>query len=129
MIVSFWISTPSLASTACRNPTYQSWNDGAYELYKESSHSGMVTPSNAACRMWRLCAGRHGARGHLVQAIAPAAPRHGAASELVHDDDLLAAHDVVHILRLQLLSLERIDQVGRPLLPRIVQVWHLPSKL
>ena len=64
--------------------------------------------------------------GHLVQAIAPASARHGAAGELVHDDDLRAAHDVVDVLGLQLLCLEGIDEVGCPLLSRVVQVCHLP---
>ena len=46
-----------------------------------------------------------------MQAIAPAAAGHGAPGELVHNDDLLAAHDVVDILVLQLLGLERVDEV------------------
>jgi hypothetical protein len=62
-----------------------------------------------------------------MQAIAPAAAGHGSASELVHDDDLLAPHDVVDIPDLQLLGFESIDQVGSPLLARVVQIRNLST--
>ena len=34
----------------------------------------------------------------LMQTVAPAAARHQAARVLVHDDDLVVLHDVLHVL-------------------------------
>ncbi len=56
----------------------------------------------------------------LVEAISPAPAGHGAAGELIHNDDLLASYNVVDILELQFLRLQSIDEVRGPLLSRIV---------
>ncbi len=50
----------------------------------------------------QLLLGFHG----LVQPIAPAPAWHGSPRELIHNDDLLILHNVVHIRGLQLLSLD-----------------------
>ena len=50
---------------------------------------------------------------------------HGSASELIHDNDFLAACDVVDILDLQLLRFQGIRQVAGPLLTRVIQVLSL----
>ena len=60
----------------------------------------------------------------LVLAIAPAAPRHHPAGELVDDHRIAAAHDVVHILDEQLLGLEGVVDVVGPGIGRIEQVVH-----
>lgn len=54
--------------------------------------------------------------------------RHCSACELIHNDDLLPAGDVIDILDLQLLRLKSIDEVARPLLPGVVQVRCLQSQ-
>ena len=63
----------------------------------------------------------------LVQAIAPSAAGHGPACELIHNDNLCAANNVVDIPLLQLLGLDGIDQVRGPLLSGVIQVRHLPA--
>lgn len=62
---------------------------------------------------------------HLVQAVAPAAPRHGPACELINDDDLVLLDDVVDVLDKQLLGLDGVDDVARPLGARVIQVGDL----
>ena len=47
----------------------------------------------------------------LVQALAPAAPFHDAARELVDDLDLALLHDVVDVALVERLRLERLAQV------------------
>ena len=64
-----------------------------------------------------------------MQTIAPAPAWHGATGEFIHNDDLLAAHNVVDVLGLQLLGLQGVDQVGSPLLTRVVQVRQLHDPL
>ena len=65
----------------------------------------------------------------LVQAIAPAAPRHHPAGELIDDHRIAAAHDVVHILGEQLLGLERVgDEVG-PGVVGVEEVAHPHHRL
>ena len=64
-----------------------------------------------------------------MQAVGPAAAHHGAPGELVYDDNLATLDDVVDILELELLRLERVDDVQRPLRARVVQVRHLQQLL
>mmetsp|Transcript_29572 Transcript_29572/g.70442 ORF Transcript_29572/g.70442 Transcript_29572/m.70442 type:complete len:293 (-) Transcript_29572:419-1297(-) len=64
-----------------------------------------------------------------MQTLAPPTAGHRAAGELVDDDHLAALDDVVDVLELQLLGLEGVDDVRRPLLPRVVQVRHLEDVL
>lgn len=60
----------------------------------------------------------------LVQAVAPAAAGHGAARELVDDDDLVVLDDVVDLALEEVLGLDGVDDEARPLLARVVQVRH-----
>ena len=54
---------------------------------------------------------------------APAAG-HGAAGELVDDDDLAALDDVVDLALEELLGLDGVEQEGGPLLAGVVEVRH-----
>ena len=65
----------------------------------------------------------------LVQAVGPPAAFHRAAGELVHDHHLLALDDVRHVLELQVLRLDGVDDVQRPLRARVVKVRHLQEFL
>ena len=47
----------------------------------------------------------------LVQAVRPAASRHGAAGELIDDDDLALAHDVLDVALVQGVRAQRRVQV------------------
>ena len=44
----------------------------------------------------------------LVQAVAPAAAGHQAAGVLVHDDDLVFLHDVLHVELVKAVGLEQL---------------------
>jgi len=44
----------------------------------------------------------------LVQAVAPPPPRHQAARVFVHDDDLVALDDILHVLLVQTIRLEQL---------------------
>lgn len=48
--------------------------------------------------------------------------RHSSACKLIYNDDFLPSGDVVHILDLQFLGFQGVDQVACPLLPWIIQV-------
>ena len=65
----------------------------------------------------------------LVKAVGPAAADHGAAGELVDDDNLVPLDDVVDILELQVLRLDGVDDVERPLEPGVVKIGHLQELL
>mmetsp|Transcript_10283 Transcript_10283/g.33799 ORF Transcript_10283/g.33799 Transcript_10283/m.33799 type:complete len:846 (+) Transcript_10283:450-2987(+) len=60
----------------------------------------------------------------LVQPVAPPAPLHHAAGELVDDDRLAALHEVGPLLDEELLRLEGVRHVRRPRVGRLVQVAH-----
>ncbi len=50
----------------------------------------------------------------LVQAVAPVAPRHQAAREVVDDDDLAVHRDVVHVALVKVVGLQRVVDQVRP---------------
>ncbi|MCG3775497.1 MAG: hypothetical protein JW395_2337 [Nitrospira sp.] len=47
----------------------------------------------------------------LVQAVAPAAARHEAPGEFVHDDDFALFHDIIHVPLVEAIGLEPLDDV------------------
>ncbi len=65
----------------------------------------------------------------LVQAVGPAPPRHGAAGELVDDDDVGAAHDVLDVLVVQGVRAQRgVQVVHQPDAGRVVEAVALAQQ-
>ena len=61
----------------------------------------------------------------LMQAVAPAAPRHQATGEFIDDDDFAVLHDIVHVPFVERIGLQRLDDVVDEIhVGRIVQVVH-----
>ena len=53
-------------------------------------------------------------------------PGHGAAGELIHDDDLVLANDVVDVLQLQLLGPDGVEDAGKPSSAATLGHGHYP---
>ena len=56
--------------------------------------------------------------------IAPAAARHHPTCELINDHGFAIANDVIHITGKQVLGLERIGDVVRPRILRVIKITH-----
>ena len=84
----------------------------------------MFWPEKESGKLTRRMHQQSNASSHTEQWCEDCIPsaRHCSACELIHNDDLLPAGDVVDVLDLQFLRLESIDEVARPLLPGIIQV-------